>query len=120
MSCRSEPSLLLRYDLVTDTKTRIRDLNTLNGVFILLFSKTYASAESMDKLVTLMEYQKENGVLIIPIFFKVTPSEVQDPKGFTKETFSQLDNSVQAGRVQKWREVIDELAHNDECKWIAG
>ncbi|XP_020886809.1 LOW QUALITY PROTEIN: disease resistance protein RRS1 [Arabidopsis lyrata subsp. lyrata] len=74
----------------------------------------------MDKLVTLMEYQKENGVLIIPIFFKVTPSEVQDPKGFTKETFSQLDNSVQAGRVQKWREVIDELAHNDECKWIAG
>ncbi|CAE6218406.1 unnamed protein product [Arabidopsis arenosa] len=98
--------LTLRYDLVTDTKTRIRDLNTLNGVFILLFSKTYASAESMDKLVTLMEYQKENGVLIIPIFFKVTPS--------------QLDNSVQARRVQKWREIINELAHNDDCKWIAG
>ncbi|KAG7532627.1 Leucine-rich repeat 3 [Arabidopsis thaliana x Arabidopsis arenosa] len=98
--------LTLRYDLVTDTKTRIRDLNTLNGVFILLFSNKYVSAQGMDKLVMLMEYQKANGVLIIPIFFKVTPS--------------QLDNSVQARRVQKWREVINELAHNDDCKWIAG
>lgn len=110
----------LRYDLVTDTETRIQHLNTFYGVFILFFSKDYASAESLDKLVTLMEYQKANGILIIPIFFKVTPSEVRDLKGIVKETFSQLDNSDQAGQVQKWREAINELTQTDDCKWIVG
>ncbi|XP_010481624.1 PREDICTED: disease resistance protein RRS1-like [Camelina sativa] len=118
---RKRAIVTLQYDLVNDTETRIQDLNTLYGVFILLFSKNYASAESLDKLVTLMEYQKANGVLIIPVFLKVTPSEVHDPKGFVEATFSQLGNSVQgAGRVQKWKEAINELAHTDDCKWIAG
>lgn len=65
----------LRYDLVTDTGTRMPGLHTLYGVFLLFISKNYTSGESLDKLVTLTEYQKANGLLLIPIFYKVTPSQ---------------------------------------------
>ncbi|VVB08024.1 unnamed protein product [Arabis nemorensis] len=34
------------------------------------------------------------------------------------EIFSELRKRV-AGKVQKWREAIIELAHTDDCKWIA-
>ncbi|XP_019057328.1 PREDICTED: protein SUPPRESSOR OF npr1-1, CONSTITUTIVE 1 [Tarenaya hassleriana] len=91
------------------------------GVGIIIFSNNYAfSRECLDQLVTIMEHRKANDLLIIPIYFKVTPSDIRECQGSFKEAFLQLANSYQAEQVHKWRTAIIETASVDGYEWTKG
>ncbi|CAN8231347.1 unnamed protein product [Cochlearia groenlandica] len=78
------------------------------SVGIMVLSESFASArESMDHLVTIMDHWKAKKLLIIPIYFKVTLSDICGLEG-------RFD---QPGRVREEKESMAEIAAIDGREW---
>jgi hypothetical protein len=79
-------------------------------ISIIVFSENYASSSwCLDELVKIIECKK-NGQLVVPIFYKVDPSDIRRQKGkigealaYHEEKFG--DNNI---KVQRWREALSE------------
>ena len=77
----------------------------LSMTSIIVFSENYASSSwCLDELVKILECRK-NGQLVLPIFYKVDPSEIRKQKGkfgvaLTQHEENSKDNME---RVHKWR-----------------
>ena len=82
-------------------------------ILIVVLSENYASSTwCLDELVKMLKCKK-NGQFVLPVFYKVNPSEVREQKkefGINmakhEETFK--DNIV---RVQNWREALKEVGN---------
>ena len=84
-----------------------------SSVFLVVFSQNYASsAWCLDELVQIMQYRKEEGQFVIPIFYKVDPSHVRNQtedygKAFERhEIYFKHDPE----RVNRWRSALFEAA----------
>ncbi|CAH2078531.1 unnamed protein product [Thlaspi arvense] len=96
------------------------DKETLHrsGVGILVLSNSYAYArQSLDHLVAIMEHWKAKNLVIIPIYFKVTLSDICRLEGSFEAAFLQSLDSDQPGRVQKWKAAMAEIASIDGHNW---
>ena len=75
---------------------------------VVVFSENYASSSwCLDELVKILECRK-NGQLVLPIFYKVDPSEIRKQKGkfgvaLTQHEENSKDNME---RVHKWRTAL--------------
>ncbi|KAL4634358.1 hypothetical protein ACB092_04G194000 [Castanea dentata] len=87
---------------------------------IIVFSKNYASSRwCLDELVEILEC-KENGQMVLPVFYKVDPSEVRNQKGKFGEALAKHEvNNIK--KVQRWREALNKvgsisgLTYKDGC-----
>uniref|UniRef100_A0A1J3IKX0 Toll/interleukin-1 receptor-like protein n=1 Tax=Noccaea caerulescens TaxID=107243 RepID=A0A1J3IKX0_NOCCA len=77
------------------------------------------SGQSLDHLVTVMEYWKAKDLVIIPVYLKVTPSDIV-LRGLLEVGFPEFQSSIQADRVQKCKAVLSELASMDGYQWTKG
>ena len=81
-------------------------------ISIIIFSQNYAfSTWCLDELVEILNC-KENGQLVLPVFYKVDPSEVRKQEGNFKVALAEQEikfkNNIE--KVQKWRAALKEAA----------
>ncbi|XP_038719805.1 disease resistance protein RUN1-like [Tripterygium wilfordii] len=78
-------------------------------ISVVIFSENYASSRwCLDELTRIMECNKENGQIIIPVFFKVGPSHVRNQSG----PFGQaLARYVGHPKIETWRDALTKAAN---------
>ena len=80
-------------------------------ISIIIFSENYASSTwCLNELVKILECKKKNGQMVLPVFYKVDPSEVRNPKRKFREALviheEKFKNNME--KVQRWRAALSE------------
>ncbi|VVB12431.1 unnamed protein product [Arabis nemorensis] len=85
-----------------------------SSVGIMVLSNSFArSSQSLDHLVAIMEHWKAKHLVIIPVYIKVTPSDICRLEDWVEASVQlQYLNSV-----QKWKAAMIELASIDGHQW---
>jgi hypothetical protein len=81
-------------------------------ISIVVFSKNYASSTwCLDELVKIVECRKNNGQLVLPVFYKVDPSEVRkQDRDFGVALAKHEENfKNNMDKVQSWRTTLNEV-----------
>ena len=81
-------------------------------ISIIIFSQNYAfSAWCLDELVEILNC-KQNGQLVLPVFYKVDPSEIRKQKGNFKVALAKHENKFKNDmeKVQRWRTALNDAA----------
>ncbi|KAL1218845.1 Disease resistance protein RPP2A [Cardamine amara subsp. amara] len=90
-------------------------------VGIMILSNSYVcSRQSLDHLVAIMDHWKTTDLVIIPIYFKVTLSDICGLKGRFEAAFLQLQRSLQEDRIQKWKAAVTEIVSIGGLEWTKG
>ena len=78
-------------------------------ILIIVFSKNYVfSTWCLKELVKILECRKK-GQIVLPIFYKVDPSEVRDQKGKFREALTEHETKFKDKmEVQRWRIALHE------------
>ncbi|GMY20933.1 disease resistance protein RPV1-like isoform X1 [Fagus crenata] len=82
-------------------------------ILIIVFSKNYASSTwCLDELVKILEC-KSHGQIVLPIFYKVDPSEVCSQKGKFGEALAKHEEKFKDNmkKVQRWRAALNEAGN---------
>lgn len=89
---------------------------------IIIFTEDFAFSKwCLDELVTVLK-RKENGHMVLPIFFYVDPSHVRKQRGCFADAFLEYDKQIRAeecsdrkleaiNRVQRWRASLEDVAN---------
>ena len=81
-------------------------------ISIIIFSQNYVfSSWCLDELVEILNC-KQNGQLVLPVFYKVDPSEVRKQKGNFEVALAEQENKFKNNieKVQRWRAALNEAA----------
>ena len=81
---------------------------------IVILSKNYASSTwCLDELVKIIECMKEIGLIVLPVFYDVDPSDVRKQTGTFAEAFVEYEERLKENiqKVQKWRAALREVAN---------
>ena len=81
-------------------------------ISIIIFSQNYAfSAWCLDELVEILNC-KQNGQLVLPVFYKVDPSEIRKQKGNFKVALAKHEDKFKNDmeKVQRWRTALNDAA----------
>ena len=82
-------------------------------IAIIIFSKNYASSKwCLKELVKINECRKEIGLIVLPIFYDVEPSDVKKQTGTFEQAFidHQKCFDVNIKEVETWRIALKEVA----------
>ncbi|KAM5552771.1 hypothetical protein ABKV19_025139 [Rosa sericea] len=80
-------------------------------VSIIVFSQNYASSRwCLDELVNILECRSK-GQEVIPVFYKVDPSDVRHQIGAFGDAFAMLDQHKYKDSIGKWREALSDAAN---------
>ena len=78
-------------------------------ISVVVFSKNYAESHwCLDELVKIMEC-RTNGQLVLPVFYKVNPSDVRKQTGNFAAAFTKLEINFN-NKVQSWRTALRDAA----------
>ncbi|KAL4562804.1 hypothetical protein LXL04_026835 [Taraxacum kok-saghyz] len=89
-------------------------------IAIIVFSENYADSSCcLNELRHIMKCRKERGLIVVPIFYGVEPSEVRKQKRKYGEAFSkyELENNT---NVASWREALVEASGNSGQDFKSG
>ncbi|KAK1415968.1 hypothetical protein QVD17_31756 [Tagetes erecta] len=79
-------------------------------IAIVVFSKNYASSSwCLDELKYIMECRVETGLIVIPVFYDVDPSDVRRQSGPYAEAFSK-HKSKNTEKFESWRKALVDAA----------
>lgn len=81
-------------------------------IFVIVLSPNYANSRwCMQELENIMEIHRAMGVVAVPVFYKVDPSEVRNQKGKFGEAFKDLmsKKSVDDYTKKKWKMALLEV-----------
>ncbi|KAM5551046.1 hypothetical protein ABKV19_027423 [Rosa sericea] len=82
-------------------------------VSIIVFSKNYASSRwCLDELANIMKRRRKDGHMVLPVFYKVDPSNVRHQTGSFEETFAKHEERFkeEMGKVHEWRRSLRDAA----------
>ena len=85
----------------------------LSMISIVVFSKKFASSTwCLDELVKILEY-RDNGQLVLPIFYKVDPSEIRKQDGEFGIALAKHEEKFKddTEKVQRWRKTLTRAAN---------
>ncbi|KAI9107319.1 hypothetical protein K1719_021707 [Acacia pycnantha] len=82
-------------------------------LFLIIFSENYASSTwCLEELTKILECSKNQGRLVMPVFYGVYPSHVRKQLGSYQEAFEQHERRINnKQRLQKWREALTHAAN---------
>jgi len=75
-------------------------------VSIVIFSENYASSPwCLDELVKILECKETYGQIVLPIFYHVDPSDVDEQTGSFGNAFAELEKNLKGemDKVPRWR-----------------
>ncbi|CAH1435569.1 unnamed protein product [Lactuca virosa] len=76
---------------------------------VVVFSKNYAgSSWCLDELVKIMECKDQMGLMVLPVFYHIDPSDVRQQKRDFDTAFQQHDDKFRGemDQVNKWRKAL--------------
>ncbi|KAK7268630.1 hypothetical protein RIF29_21332 [Crotalaria pallida] len=82
-------------------------------IAIVVFSENYASSRfCLDELATIMERSKDKGTLVLPVFYKVDPSNVRHLIGSYREAFDKHEERFknEKDKIERWRLALKRAA----------
>ncbi|CAJ2668602.1 unnamed protein product [Trifolium pratense] len=82
-------------------------------VSVVVFSKNYASSKwCLNELVKILECKKDQGQIVIPVFYEVDPSDVGNQRGSYGQAFEKHEQDLRQSKdkLQKWRNALTEAA----------
>ncbi|CAL5353956.1 unnamed protein product [Camellia sinensis] len=84
-------------------------------ISVIMFSENYAASSwCLDELVKIMESRKTFQQTVLPIFYDIVPSDVQEQNGSFAEAFAKHEERFKDGsdgKVKKWRAALTEAAN---------
>ncbi|XP_020419642.1 TMV resistance protein N isoform X2 [Prunus persica] len=77
-------------------------------ISVVVFSKNYASSKwCLDELVKILDCKESNQQLVIPVFYKVNPSNVRNHRGSFGDALANMDcNNVE--KLNRWKEALSQ------------
>ncbi|KAK9200329.1 hypothetical protein WN944_015526 [Citrus x changshan-huyou] len=84
-----------------------------SALSVIIFSEDYASSGwCLDELVEILECKKEYAQIVIPVFYRVDPSDVRNQTGSFGISFSKLEERFKENseKLQTWRKGLREAA----------
>ncbi|KAJ8759504.1 hypothetical protein K2173_007120 [Erythroxylum novogranatense] len=81
-------------------------------VSVIVFSANYAnSGWCLDELLRILECKKNNRQIVIPVFYKIEPSDVRYQKNSYEEAFKKLKKHNDDAQIKKWGDALKEAAN---------
>ncbi|XP_028778379.1 TMV resistance protein N-like [Neltuma alba] len=83
-------------------------------ISLVVFSQNYASSKwCLDELTQILQCKRAQGQIVIPVFYKVDPSEVRKPEGAYKKAFEKHERAFRRNihMVNNWRNALFEMAN---------
>lgn len=78
---------------------------------IIILSKNYATSRwCLDELAMILDC-RENGHLVLPVFYRVNPSEVRKQEGNFGSGFIEISERFDKERVQRWKTALTKVAN---------
>ena len=112
--CDKGINTFIDNDLQRGEKISLELLKAIKSsrISIIIFSQNYAfSAWCLDELIEILNC-KQNGQLVLPVFYKVDPSEVRKQEGNFKVALAEqkikFKNNIE--KVQRWKAALKEAA----------
>nr|XP_023926791.1 TMV resistance protein N-like [Quercus suber] len=77
-------------------------------ISILILSKNYASSSwCLDELLKILECKETKEQMVLPVFFKVDPSDIRDQSNCFGKAFDELRDKVKNdARMRKWKAAL--------------
>ncbi|XP_008455151.1 disease resistance protein RUN1-like isoform X1 [Cucumis melo] len=96
---------LKRGDQISESLLKSIERSRLS---LVIFSKNYASSTwCLDELVKIIEYKKSKSQAVLPVFYKVDPSEVRKQTGGFGEALAKHEaNKLLTNKIQPWKEAL--------------
>ncbi|CAL2227575.1 unnamed protein product [Prunus armeniaca] len=100
-------------------------------ISVVVFSKNYASSKwCLDELVKILDCKESKEQLVIPVFYKVNPSDVQNHRGSFGDALANMEckYKYKMEKVNRWRAALSQAANlsgftllDEDCsKWQGG
>ncbi|GKB98041.1 Toll/interleukin-1 receptor domain-containing protein, partial [Tanacetum coccineum] len=84
---------------------------------VIIFSKNYANSSwCLDELVHIMKCRAENGLIVMPVFYDVDPSDVRKQKGDFGKGFSKQEMKNVKKASKSWRKLFAKQEVEDTTK----
>ena len=80
---------------------------------VIVFSENYASSQwCLEELAKIFERRKNNGQIVIPVFYQVDPSHVRNQTGSFGDAFARLikKKALTMDKVQSFRDALTDTA----------
>ncbi|XP_065638053.1 disease resistance protein RUN1-like isoform X2 [Quercus suber] len=95
-----------------EISTKLLKTIELSKSSVVVFSENYASSGwCLDELVKILEWRK-NGLFVLPVFYKVDPSEIRKQEGKFGAALTQHEENLKDNveKVQRWKTALIEAA----------
>ncbi|KAJ8759248.1 hypothetical protein K2173_006768 [Erythroxylum novogranatense] len=82
-------------------------------VAIIIFSENYASSSwCLDELLKIIECHETHKQIVIPVFYRVDPSDVRKQNGSFGKSFAEhSQNPRHSNKIQKWKDALTKAAN---------
>ncbi|XP_024045000.1 TMV resistance protein N isoform X2 [Citrus clementina] len=84
-----------------------------SAISVIVFSEGYASSRwCLDEVVKILKCKKEYAQIVIPVFYRVDPSDVRNQTGSFGDSFSKLEERLKENskKLLTWRNALKEAA----------
>jgi hypothetical protein len=82
-------------------------------ISIVVFSETYASSKwCLDELLKIVECKETKGQIVVPVFYKVDPSDVRHQKNSFEEALAKHEERFKDDiKLQRWKAALNQVAN---------
>lgn len=111
---RDDDELRKGEDLSSEFKTAIQS----SRIAVVVFSKDYASSRwCLDELVQILNCKEERKQTVLPVFYDIEPSQVQNQSGSYGVALAQHERRFGASKVQTWRDALAKVGNPNLSGW---
>ena len=113
---RKQILTFIDYQLVRGEEISASLLRTIEEakLSVVVFSEKYASSKwCLEELAKIFEWRKNNGQIVIPVFYQVDPSHVRNQTGSFGDLFARLvkKKHLTKDEVQSFRDALRDAAN---------
>jgi hypothetical protein len=113
---RKQILTFIDYQLVRGDEISASLLRTIEEakLSVIVFSENYASSKwCLEELVRIFECRKNNGQIVIPVFYKVDPTHLRHQTGSFGDAFARLirNKALTLEEVQSFRDALTDAAN---------
>ncbi|XP_044475740.1 disease resistance-like protein DSC1 [Mangifera indica] len=114
--CRRKIETFIDYELKRGDEISPSLLKAIEGskISIIVFSQRYASSKwCLEELVKILDCKKKNGQIVIPVFYRIDPSDVRKQTGTFGDAFAmhEVQFRDRPEMLQRWRSALTEASN---------